>query len=192
MSKNIKARTRTGERRRVAAAIAGVALVLSGKMLGADHDTLISCARVMDRGADFDAIASIGIESGRIAAFAKDNVAGTELIGAKDLVVAPRSIDWHFRAVHRFAAKLALKDAVATGMDPGAGSLNISTLYPKQVGAEWQVDYGAAPDFDRCRLLVLDPESQGRSERRHERLGDFFEPLPELDRPRSSVKGGVG
>ena len=72
-----------------------LALTLCLQAAAQQFDTAIVNGRVMDPETGLDAIRSIGIRAGRIAAISQDALTGRTIIDAKGLVVAPGFIDLH-------------------------------------------------------------------------------------------------
>lgn len=138
--------------------VLGAWLCLVPLAFAADYDLVINGGRVMDPETNYDAIANVGIQRGRIAAITKKPIKGKQTIDAKGLVVAPGFIDTHFHSVDPFATKLVVADGVTTGMDLEAGATRISEWYAQKDKAGWQVNYGTTVGMPLVRMLVHDPE----------------------------------
>src|SRR5437899_7516128 len=77
------------------AAAAGI-FVENGANRGAEiYDLVIADGRVMDPESGLDAIRSVGIRNGKIAAISSGTLGGKKSIDARGLAVAPGFIDLH-------------------------------------------------------------------------------------------------
>lgn len=120
-----------------------------------EYDLVISQGRVMDPESQYDGVANIGINDGKIAVITDKHLAGKETIDASGLVVAPGFIDTHFHWSRPMGYKLALRDGVTTAMDLEAG------VYGPRVG-DWydmhsgrsQINYGTASSHEFARSRV--------------------------------------
>jgi len=120
-----------------------------------EYELVINNGRVMDPETNFDEIANIGIEDGKIALITQDSIDGDKTIDAEGLVVAPGFIDTHFHHTRPLGYKLALRDGVTTAMDLEAGvyGQRVNDWYQMHEGKS-QVNYGTASGHEFARSKV--------------------------------------
>jgi len=135
-----------------------ITLSLAAPVYAADYDLVINNGRVMDPETNYDAIANVGINGGKIAVITKNKINGRQTIDAKGLVVAPGFIDTHFHSVDPYATKLVVADGVTTGMDLEAGATRIGEWYARKDKSGWQVNYGTTVGMNLVRMLIHDSE----------------------------------
>ena len=69
--------------------------MLTGTICAQDFDVVIANGRVMDPASGVDAVRSVGIRAGKIAAISADPLRGRTVFDARGLIVAPGFIDLH-------------------------------------------------------------------------------------------------
>jgi len=121
-----------------------------------EYDLAIMNGRVMDPETQYDAVANVGINGGRIAVITEEKIEGKEVIDAGGLVVAPGFIDTHFHWTRPIGYKLALRDGVTTAMDLEAGAYGprVDEWYRMHSGRS-QVNYGTASGHEFARTKVM-------------------------------------
>jgi len=136
-------------------AVVALSVALVSTASAKQYDLVISNGRVMDPETNFDEIANVGIEGGRIAVITGKQIAGKETIDATGLVVAPGFIDTHFHWTRPIGYKLALRDGVTTAMDLEAGVYGprVDEWYRMHAGKS-QVNYGTASGHEFARSKV--------------------------------------
>lgn len=137
--------------------IGATALALSAPLFASDYDLVIEGGRVMDPETNFDDVANVGIEGGRIAIITKGNIKGAEVIDATGLVVAPGFIDTHFHWTRPIGYKFALRDGVTTAMDLEAGVYGprVDEWYAMHEGNS-PLNYGTASGHEFARNKVTE------------------------------------
>ena len=81
---------------RVAAIVVGLSVLTSAlSAQSGSYDIVIRNGRVIDPESGLDAVRSVGIRDGRIAAISVGTLQGRQVIDARGLVVAPGFIDLH-------------------------------------------------------------------------------------------------
>lgn len=140
---------------------AGLILVMTavGSVCAAnaqEYDLAIMNGRVMDPETQYDAVANVGINGGRIVVITEKKIDGKETIDARGLVVAPGFIDTHFHWTRPIGYKLALRDGVTTAMDLEAGAYGprVDEWYRMHSGRS-QVNYGTASGHEFARTKVM-------------------------------------
>jgi len=136
-------------------AVLALSVALVSTASANEYDLVISNGRVMDPETNFDEIANVGIEGGKIAAITGKQITGKETIDATGLVVAPGFIDTHFHWTRPIGYKLALRDGVTTAMDLEAGVYGprVDEWYRMHAGKS-QVNYGTASGHEFARSKV--------------------------------------
>lgn len=118
------------------------------------YDLVIINGRVIDPESQLDAVRSIGVRDGRIAAIAATGLQGRDTIDARDLVVAPGFIDlhmhWHAPASYDF---LAL-DGVTTALELEGGVLPVAPWYAARASRA-RINFGASVSHGAARRQVM-------------------------------------
>lgn len=99
-----------------------LALASINTALAETYDLVIRNGRVMDPETKLDGVRNLGVKDGRIAVVTEKEIDGTEVIDARNLVVAPGFIDHHMHGQDPFSVKISLRDGVTTGLDLEAGA----------------------------------------------------------------------
>ena len=121
------------------------------------YDLVIQGGRVMDPETNFDQVANVGVNGGRIAVITKDKIEGKETIDAKGLVVAPGFIDGHQHCIEPYAYRLMLRDGRTTILDLeiGAHGPKLDEFYKAREGKA-PLNFGVAVAHEFARAEVLD------------------------------------
>ena len=85
-------------------------------------DTVIEGGRVMDPETNYDAVANIGIQQGKITRRSTARLKGNRRIDAKELIVSHGFIDIHSHTPTRLGEHLNVLDGITTQLDLEAGS----------------------------------------------------------------------
>src|SRR5688500_10488925 len=106
---------------------AGACIVLSWLLLqpAVEHDLVIDGGRVMDPESGLDAVRSVGISGGRIAAVSAGPLRGRAAIDARGLVVAPGFIDLHAHGQDDENYALRAADGVTTALELEIGTADL-------------------------------------------------------------------
>jgi len=92
----------------------------------ATYDVVIQGGRVIDPETATDAVRNVGIRGGRIARIASEPLAGTRVIDAKGLVVAPGFIDLHSHGQDDENYRLKAQDGVTTALEMEIGASDVA------------------------------------------------------------------
>ncbi len=122
-----------------------------------DYDLVINNGRVMDPENNYDAVANVGIKSGKIVAITQDTIKGRETIDATGLVVAPGFIDGHQHCIEPYAYRLMVRDGRTTIMDLEIGAFGekLADWYERREGNS-PINFGVAVAHEFARAAVLD------------------------------------
>ena len=124
----------------------------------APYDLVILNGRVMDPQSNFDGVRNVGIRDGKIVKITQDKIEGTEIVDAKDHVVAPGFIDTHVHVVDiPFGQKLMLRDGVTTPLDLEIGAYPVDRFYDT-LNSRSQANYGASVATIGIREKVFNPK----------------------------------
>src|SRR5450759_3664 len=98
------------------------------------YDVVIANGRVIDPESKLDAVRSIGIRDGRIAAIAAGPLQGKKVIDAKGLVVAPGFIDLHVHGQNDENYRIYALDGVTTALELEVGTGDVPGFYASREG----------------------------------------------------------
>lgn len=124
------------------------------------YDIVIANGRVMDPESGFDAVRSIGISAGTIAAISEGSLNGTRVIDAKGLVVAPGFIDLHEHGQNEESYALMVRDGVTSALEIEVGTGDIGKWYAERDKGQI-VNYGASIGHIKARMAVLKDPGTG-------------------------------
>ncbi len=139
---------------RVSAIAAGVLLAPSVHAQGAPFDIVIRNGRVIDPASGLDAVRSVGIRAGRIAAVSTRPLQGRQVIDARGLIVAPGFIDLHAHGQDDENYRVFALDGVTTALELEAGTEDVPAFYAARDGKAL-INYGASASHLRARMQVL-------------------------------------
>jgi N-acyl-D-aspartate/D-glutamate deacylase len=154
---------RTRARRRFGAVVLSVLVVLAlawaGRTrmaaAGADtYDTVIVNGRVMDPETSLDAVRTVGIIGGKIAAISEGPLTGKSTIDAKGLVVAPGFIDLHEHGTQPRNYEFQAHDGVTTSLELEAGTNEVAKWYAQREGKSL-INYGVSVGHIPVRAQVV-------------------------------------
>ena len=145
----------------------GIALLV-GTLLGCDpadegsgdFDLVITNGRVMDPESGLDAVRTIGIRGGSIAAIADGEIAGARTIDATGLVVAPGFVDLHEHGQQEESYALMVRDGVTSALELEVGTADVGAWYAEREGGQI-VNYGVSIGHIGVRMDLLDDPSEG-------------------------------
>lgn len=143
-------------------------LAAAGSGCTGDYDVVIRGGRVLDPESGLDAVRSIGIRDGTIAAITEDELSAGTVVDATGLVVAPGFVDLHRHAHDERGYRLAVLDGVTTALELEIGTPYVERWYEAREGGQL-VHYGVSAGHIGARAIAMgDPEvgARGRSARR--------------------------
>lgn len=141
--------------RRVAAVVAGLVFAVCPLAAqGGTYDVVIRGGRVLDPETGLDAVRTIGIRNGRIAAIGTAPLTGTRVIDARGLVVTPGFIDLHSHGQDDENYRVMAMDGVTTALELEAGTADVPKFYADRDGKAL-INYGAAASHIKARMVVL-------------------------------------
>ena len=121
-------------------------------------DVVINHGRVIDPESQLDAVRSVGIRNGKIAAITEAPLAAPREIDASDRVVSPGFINLHSHSVAEVGYRLELLDGVTTVLELEAGGYAIEK-FGQQLGAFPLTRFGASIGHAWFRLQIIDRAS---------------------------------
>jgi N-acyl-D-aspartate/D-glutamate deacylase len=114
-------------------------------------DLVVRGGRVIDPASGLDAIRDVGLRAGRIVAVDPGPLAGTHVIDAQGLVVAPGFIDLHTHSPTPMGQRYQILDGVTTALELEGGAYPIEEFGEAlQDGA--RIHYGASAGWASARL----------------------------------------
>lgn len=134
----------------VALLLAGCAPLESREMF----DTVILNGRVMDPETGLDAVRSVGISDGRIAAIAPGALSGRVVLDARGLVVAPGFIDLHSHGQDEANYELKAADGVTTALELEVGTGDVDGWYGAREGKSL-INFGVSVGHIPVRMAVM-------------------------------------
>jgi N-acyl-D-aspartate/D-glutamate deacylase len=138
----------------VAALQGGLALGLAGPATAQDFDLVIVRGRVVDPESGVDAVRSIGVRSGKIAAISEGTLTGRRVIDAAGLVVAPGFIDLHAHGQSEETYRLQALDGVTTSFELEVGTADVDRWYRERDNGRL-INYGVSIGQIQVRMAVL-------------------------------------
>ena len=120
------------------------------------YDIVLANGRVIDPETKLDAVRSVGIKDGRIAAVSSAALKGQVVVDATGLVIAPGFIDWHAHGQNTLADRVQAFDGVTTALEFEAGMLPIGRWYDLQARSKRVVNYGASSSWGIARMVTLE------------------------------------
>jgi N-acyl-D-aspartate/D-glutamate deacylase len=123
------------------------------------YDMVILNGRVMDPESGIDAVRSVGIRAGKIAAISASPLIAKSTIDAKGLVVAPGFIDLHEHGQEPRNYEFQARDGVTTSLELEAGTDDIDRWYAAREGKAL-INFGVSVGHIPVRMKTLG-DSQG-------------------------------
>jgi N-acyl-D-glutamate deacylase len=139
----------------VLAAASGAEAPPSADARSADRgafDLVVANGRVIDPETGLDAIRSVGIRNGRIAAISRTPLQGRTVLDASRLVVAPGFIDLHSHGQDLPAARMQAFDGVTTALELEAGTLPVTVAYERVAREGRPINYGFSASWLFARI----------------------------------------
>jgi len=129
-------------------------LVVCCSALPQEFDVAIVNGRVMDPESGLDAIRSVGIRGGRIAAISQGTLSAKTVIDAKGLVVAPGFIDLHSHGQTPENYRFKARDGVTTALELEVGAWPVAPWYAERAGKAL-VNFGASSGHIPASIAVM-------------------------------------
>jgi len=124
-----------------------------------EFDTVVAGGRVIDPETGLDAVRSIGIRDGAIAAISDAELAGEQVLDARGLVVTPGFIDLHCHTQSLPGDRIQAFDGVTTTLELESGVLPVAEWYDLQARGGRAINYGTSASWTFARIAELSPES---------------------------------
>jgi len=134
------------------AALAALACV-SG-LWAQPYDIVLANGRVMDPASNLDAVRSVGIRAGKIAAVSATPLAGKTVVDVKGLVVAPGFIDLHQHGQTPESYSFKARDGVTTALELEVGVSPVDAWYRTRVDRS-VVNFGATSGHIGARMTAM-------------------------------------
>jgi dihydroorotase len=128
--------------------------VLALPLAAQQYDLVIANGRVMDAASNLDAVRSIGVTAGKIAAISPSPIRGRGTIDAKGLVVAPGFIDLHSHGQTPENYRFKAKDGVTTALEMEVGVWPVAPWYREREGRAL-INFGATSGELPARMAVM-------------------------------------
>jgi N-acyl-D-aspartate/D-glutamate deacylase len=139
--------------------LAAVALVAFAPLAAQDFDLVLVKGRVVDPESGLDAVRSVGISAGKIAAVSEGVLSGRRVIDAAGLVVAPGFIDLHEHGQTEEAYRYQAADGVTTSFELEVGTGNVDRWYQEREKGQL-INYGVSIGHIPVRIAVMhDPST---------------------------------
>ncbi len=123
------------------------------------YDLVVNNGHVMDPESGLDAVRHVGVRDGRIAAVSSSPLAGTRVIDAAGLVVAPGFVDLHEHGQQEESYSLMVRDGVTSAFELEVGTADVGKWYTVRDGGQI-VNYGVSVGHIPARMKVLgDPST---------------------------------
>jgi len=136
----------------------GLLLLVACGQAPQPYDIAINNGRLIDPESRLDAVRSVGIRAGKIAAISETPLEAENVVDARGLVVSPGFINLHSHSVATAGYQLELLDGVTTVLELEAGSFSISR-FGQQLGDAPLTHFGASVGHAWIRMQVVDPEA---------------------------------
>ena len=118
------------------------------------YDIVLQNGRVMDPESGLDAVRSVGINGGKIAAISASPLRGKAEVDATGLVIAPGFIDLHQHSQTLEAAGYKAMDGVTTALELEVGVSPVSEWYAAREGKSL-INFGASSGHIPARMAVM-------------------------------------
>ena len=135
----------------------------TGSALAQTYDLALVNGRVMDPASGLDAVRTVAVSSGRIAAIVTGPVDALETVDASGLVVAPGFIDLHAHGQDLFSATLQAQDGVTTALELEGGALAVADWYGERTGRAI-INFGVSASHGAVRRNAMGPDRDTRYE----------------------------
>ncbi len=128
--------------------------ILAVPLMAQEFDTAILNGRVMDPATGLDAVRSIGIRNGKIAAVSSGPLRGKTVMDAKGLVVAPGFIDLHSHGQTPENYGFKARDGVTTALELEVGVWPLRPWYAARSGKAL-INFGASSGDIPAAIAVM-------------------------------------
>jgi len=118
------------------------------------YDTVIVNGRVMDPESGLDAVRTVGIRAGKIAAISQSRLQGNSTIDAKGLVVSPGFIDLHEHGQEPRNYQFQARDGVTTSLELELGTEDVDNWYSLREGNSL-INFGVSIGHIRVRMKLF-------------------------------------
>ena len=119
---------------------------------------MVRGGRVIDPETGLDALRSVGIRGGSIAAISDADLSGDRVLDARGLVVTPGFIDLHSHTQSLPGDRIQACDGVTTALELESGMLPVGQWYDRQARAGRAINYGTSASWVYARITELSPE----------------------------------
>jgi N-acyl-D-glutamate deacylase len=113
---------------------------------------------VIDPESGLDAVRSVGIRGGTIAAISDADLSAEQVLDARGLVVTPGFIDLHCHTQSLPGDRIQAFDGVTTALELESGILPVARWYDEQARAGRALNYGASASWTFARIAELNPQ----------------------------------
>jgi N-acyl-D-aspartate/D-glutamate deacylase len=124
------------------------------------YDLVVANGRVMDPESGLDGVRHIGIRGGTIETVSATPLAGTRVIDASPLVVAPGFIDLHEHGQQEESYRMMVRDGVTSAFEIEVGTADVPAWYAAREGGQI-VNYGVSIGHIPVRMKVLGDPGKG-------------------------------
>src|SRR5262245_10107015 len=129
-------------------------LALAPPVAAEPFDLALVGGRVMDPESGLDAVRTVGIRDGRVAALSEQSLEARELVDVRGLVVAPGFIDLHEHGQNAESHALHARDGVTTALDLEAGAWPVAPFYAEREGRT-RVNFGVSVGHIAARVKLM-------------------------------------
>ncbi len=119
------------------------------------YDLVIEGARVLDPESGLDAVRSIGIHDGKIAALSSEPLSSRKTIDGSGYVVGPGFIDLHAHGGTLLSGRLQAFDGVTTAIEAEVGQLPVAKAYETAAREGRATHYGWTAGWGPARMQVM-------------------------------------
>jgi N-acyl-D-aspartate/D-glutamate deacylase len=134
--------------------LAVLALAVMVPLAAQDFDLVVVKGRVIDPESGLDAVRSVGIRDGKVAAISDGALAGRQTIDAAGLVVAPGFIDLHEHGQTEETYRLQASDGVTTAFELEVGTDDVDRWYQEREKGRL-INHGVSVGHIPVRMAVL-------------------------------------
>jgi len=138
-----------------------MALAAPGVVVAQIYDLAVVGGRVMDPESGLDAIRTVAIADGQIAALVEGSVDASEIVDASGLVVAPGFVDLHAHGQDLFSATLQVQDGVTTALELEGGAWPVADWYTQREGHAI-IHFGASVSHGSVRRAAMGVDADSR------------------------------
>lgn len=137
-----------------------VLLASAARAQSTGFDVVINNGRVIDPESGLDAVRSVGIRGGKVAAITAVPLQGSRVIDARGLVVSPGFIDLHVHGQNDENYRIYAMDGVTTALELEVGTGDVPAFYAAREGKAL-INFGASAGHIPARMAVMHDPSTG-------------------------------